>query len=168
MIFAIISCEQCEFLSEIQRAACVNYRIIWSRFIIRIFMFWFKKKLSTEDMYLNTLIQSDWEWKVLDEEYRRQVLFIPKNWHSIKFTWKKYWWCEEESHWSTRAISRSFVEKIENHANEYIMNDHIRSIWWYILDEDLQKAFTDAKSVMNAKWQIDFLVDMIEKIRKKY
>jgi hypothetical protein len=48
------------------------------------------------------------------------------------------------------------------------MQSDIKRLWWTILDDDLQQAINDTKKILTAKWQIENLVSVIQKIRSKY
>lgn len=136
-------------------------------------MGWFSFEDSLEDKYYKALTQTEWEWyKVDNNEYTRYTVFTPKDStgpnKNITFKWYKHRECEEDAFWSNRFVSRSFVGKIEAFAHEWIIQNNIKKLGGYILDPDLQQAFTEAKVIMNAKWQIEYLTELIEKIRQKY
>lgn len=67
-----------------------------------------------------------------------------------------------------KEISWEFYEKVRKLAESKSREAEIKSIWWYILDNDLRQAIEDTKKVMTASEQIENLTNVILNIRKKY
>ena len=124
-------------------------------------MFWFfKKEKSLEDRFLQTLRESDIVWKI-DKDSSYDI-------REVRWGWMYF-----QDYFGTKTkdgavISSSLFEKVYKLATEMNMQSDIKRLWWTILDDDLQQAINDTKKILTAKWQIENLVSVIQKIRSKY
>lgn len=125
-------------------------------------MFWFwKKEKSLDDIFVETLQNSDIEWTIKISDITDAVVYVQWGGFVFMARWDKY---TQDG----RSISRNLFWKVKEVAEESIRYSDIQKAGGYILDDDLRECIANAKKVLVAWKQIEMLTDVIENIRSKY
>lgn len=128
-------------------------------------MFW-KKEKTLEDKLLESLDEADWEWMIVSsDKYPDRVFIISKIWYEFMKAWDEY---TRKYGQKSMTISKEFFDKVDELARKRIIEQDIKQIGWYILDDDLREWIKNARKITEAWKQIESLIQVIEKIRSKY
>lgn len=139
-------------------------------------MGWFDfatRTISLEDKFIKSMDQIDGVWTVADVWYKDQTIIFISDDNKISLTFcYKYdsynpRWCQMiDNH--PRDIPSNFYDKIKEIATRKVMEQEIKKLGGYILDDDLAQGIKDAKTILSARDQVLNLTELIQKIREKY